>query len=124
MGKLPMLQDSTSHQTKKLDINIEITSGTDCNSWVSAGGEGVDRVQLIMDLGIVYKLYTQRMLPTQFGAYHDGSWGELLGDTIFDGKHIQPKDAKVYKIHNNQLVHKIEWQVTCHCHQSLFHIEN
>ena len=48
------------------------------------------------------------LFPTQFGAHNDGSWGELLIDTIFVGIHIQKKDAKLYQIHNNQLVQEIK----------------
>ena len=72
-----------------------------------AGVEGVAGFRFIVDLGIVSKLYITMLFPTQFGAYHNGLWGELLRDTIFDEEHIQPKDAKVYQICNNQLVHKI-----------------
>ena len=59
---------------------------------MSAGGEGVDGPRIIMDLGIVSKLNTTMILPTKFGAQYDGSWGELFGDTIFDGERIWPKD--------------------------------
>ena len=72
-----------------------------------AGSEGVAGVWIILELGIVYKLDTTMLLPNQFGAHHNGYWVELLGDTIFDGERIQPKDAKVYQIRNNQLVQKI-----------------
>ena len=76
---------------------------------MSAGGEGFSGVWIILDLGIVSKLDTEILLPTQFGAYHYGSWEKLLGDTISDGEHIHPKDEKLYHIRNNQLVQTIEW---------------
>ena len=79
----------------KVDSTIEITSGTNYNLWMIAGGEGVARVRLVMDLDKVSKLVTAILLPIRFGAYHDGFWGELLGYTILDGEHINPKYAKV-----------------------------
>ena len=75
---------------------------------MSARGEGVAGVWIIMDLGIVSKIDTTMMLTNKFSAHHHGSWGEILGDTIFDGECIHPKDAKVYQIHNNQLVQSTE----------------
>ena len=57
-GKLPTLQDSAGLQTKKIDRNIEVTSGTYCNFLMSAGGECVAGLQIIVDLGIVSKLDT------------------------------------------------------------------
>ena len=91
--EFPTLQDSDHHQFV-FDSNIEITKKPDCNFWVSAGGEGVAGVQLIIDPDIVSKLDTKMLLPTKFGAHHNEYWGELLGDTIFYGEEIHPKDAK------------------------------
>ena len=74
---------------------------------MSAGGEVVAGVRLVVDLGIVSKLETIILLSIQFGAHHNGYWEKLLGDTIFDGERIQPKYSKVYQIYNNQLVQAI-----------------
>ena len=52
-------------------------------------------IGIIMDLGIFSKLDATIMLPTQFGAHHHVSWGELLGDTVFDGERMHPKNEKV-----------------------------
>ena len=74
---------------------------------MSAGGEGVAEVRLIMNLRIVSKLDTTMLLPNKFGAHHNGSWGELSGDTILDRGRSKPKDEKVYQFQNNQLVQAI-----------------
>ena len=75
---------------------------------MSAGGGGVSGVRIIMDLSIVSNLDTKMILPTQCGAHHNGYWEELLGDTIFYGKRVQPNNEKVYQINNNQLQQAIE----------------
>ena len=75
---------------------------------MTAGIESVAGIRLVVDIGIVSKLYTTMLLTTRFGAYHNGYLGKLLGDNIFDRERIQPKDSKAYQIHNNELLQTIK----------------
>ena len=97
-GKSPTLQDLADNKTKNLTVTLELPVVLSVIDGWLLGGEGVARVRIIMDIGILSKLDTKILFSTQFGAYHDGSYKELLGDTIFDGGKFQPKDAKVYQI--------------------------
>ena len=81
--KLRRFKNTPRNQTKKLDGTIEITSGTNINCWLGAWVDGISEVGFIVDLSIIPKFNAVMIFPTQLGSYHDGSEGELLGNSIF-----------------------------------------
>ena len=124
MCEVAALQNTTRKQTKKLDGNIEITSGTDSNCQVGEWGNRIAGAGFIVDLGIIPKFNAAMLFPNQLGLYHNGLGRELLGNSIFHGECIQTNNAKIYQIDHNCLVQAIEWQITCHGAASFFYGDN
>ena len=108
---------------QKIDGTIEITSGNDSDFWMGAWGDSIVGVGFIMDLGIIPNFNAAMFFPTQLGSYHNGSGGEFLGNSIFHGEYIQPKNVEIYHVDQNRLVQAIEWQINCHGAASYYYSE-